>query len=223
MTDRPILFSGPMIRAIRSGKKTQTRRVIPVQPSEMEIADHQIGGAIVDAEAFPDRPYVWLNGHDGSPVMPIINPPKYLPGDRLWVREQWSGDWCWRLMKPADRGKTGSPSATQAWYWADGDPDHGHWEKLRPSIHMPRWASRLTLAVTDVRVERLKDISREDCVAEGCAGWVAADQEDGEMPEEEFQDLWNTLNADRAPWASNPWVVAITFVVHHCNIDELEV
>jgi hypothetical protein len=178
----------------------------------MEIADHQIGGAVVDAEAFPDRPYVWLNGHDGSPVMPVINPPKYLPADRLWVRETHGFD----LRFDYDAGSKVKYRATNGLAL----PPESGW---KPSIHMRRSHSRLTLTVTDVRVQRLQDISEADARAEGVGSL------ESHMPgkasvtaREGFERLWDSLNANRAPWASNPWVVAISFDVHHINIDSME-
>lgn len=192
MTDRPILFSAPMIRAILrevsapGTGKTQTRRVLKPRPRRTIFFDAKTAGL----EQFRD--------------------PAYRAGDRLWVREAISYD---RL--DVDRDGILPP-----WYWADGNPDAGDWTRPKPSIHMPRWASRLTLIVTDVRVQRLQDISEDDARAEGCpcqgdddlcgmeaAGW--------------FRDLWDSLNAERAPWSSNPWVVAVTFRPEAGNIDRV--
>jgi hypothetical protein len=88
-----------------------------------------------------------------------------------------------------------------------------------PSIHMPRWASRITLTVTDVRVQRLQDISRGDAMDEGCP---LPNMADGPDPRDWFADLWDSLNAKRAPWDSNPWVAAYTFTVEQRNIDQQE-
>ena len=97
-----------------------------------------------------------------------------------------------------------------------------------PSIFMPRWASRLTLIVTDVRVQRLQEISEDDAKAEGCPGWYSPahpDQgvTDGRLPHEEFAELWDSLNAGRGyPWNSNPWICALTFDVIKQNIDHIK-
>lgn len=140
--------------------------------------------------------------------------PRFAPGDRLWVREAFSYD---RL--DVDRDGILPP-----WYWADGNPDAGDWTRPKPSIHMPRWASRLTLIVTDVRVQRLQDISEDDARAEGIEhdqdrsrgnviAWRDYLDRGGKCGTAiaSFRSLWDSLNAERAPWAGNPWVVAVTF------------
>lgn len=229
MTDKPILFSGPMVRALLEGRKTQTRRVLPVQPSFDEVAEMQIGGATCDPVAFPDRPYVWLNGWDGSVVGPIINPPRIIQGDRLYVREAWRTG-----MHIDNRAPRDIMPFVTVFYESDGEFIRGgnrlskalnqdELGKFRQAMHMPRWASRLTLLVTDVRVQRLPEISEQDAIAEGCKGYVSNDGEDGESPIEEFQALWNTLNTERGyGWATNPWVVAYSFEVIKSNIDQIE-
>lgn len=88
------------------------------------------------------------------------------------------------------------------------------WERKKriPSIHMPRWASRITLEITDVRVERLNDISEADAIAEGCKGVNCPPDHEGDLsPQEEFRDLWQSINAAKHPWSSNPWVWVIAF------------
>jgi len=222
MADKPIIFSGPMIRALLDGRKTQTRRVLKPQPD--------IG-----------RDFVGIYAPGLSAVFECANPIEtrgdqsirlpYKIGQRLWVREAWSGEHFLADVKPSERLLVGHPSRLvsmipETWYWADGSPDCGDWEKPRPSIHMPRWASRLTLTVTDVRVQRLQDISADDATAEGCPGWYSPahpDQgvTDGQASVEEFADLWNSLHGPDA-WDENPWVVALTFDVHRCNIDQME-
>lgn len=185
MTDKPILFSGPMVRAIlreirKPGTgKTQTRRI------------HK--------------------------SIPISEPQQFSHGDRLWVRETWA------QLDALTHIDAGSQALTDGFFYrADESTVNGEISRWTPSIHMPRWASRITLKVTDVRVQRLQEISREDCVAEGCKGFVSNDGEDVETPEEEFSALWDSLNAERAPWADNPWVVAVTFRPHLTNIDSME-
>lgn len=242
MTDKPIIFSGPMVRAILDGRKTQTRRVLKGAP----IGE---GGHGWSAESIGDALVVQWPGHDaagGRTVEERTIAPPYAPGDRLWVREMWSGDHEVRDIAPKDR-----PEFLQGpiWYWADGRmPPHGDWERPRPSIHMPRWASRLTITVTDVRVERVQDISDDDCEAEGAFSGHDWDCTTGCEPsapfhpdqkcrcgdssyQEVFARLWDSINGDRKDkagnrlpyaWADNPWVVAVSFDLHRCNIDAME-
>lgn len=167
--ERPILFSGEMVRAILDGRKTQTRRVMK----------HQNGAHL----AFQKCPH-------GN------------PGDCLWVRESF------RLSVPAHEGQTGYPI-----YRANfkDDPILGIW---KPSIHMPRWASRITLEITGVRVERVRDISEEDAKAEG---WPR-DQElfptvnTSYKANLWFERLWDSINAERGfGWDVNPWVWVLEF------------
>lgn len=255
MTDHPMLFSNPMVRALWDGRKTQTRRILPLQPSEDEIEGYRIGGAVCDPVAFPERPYVWLRGDDGSPVMPIINPPKVLPGDRLWVREaHWAwGHWeltggktktgkpKWRFVRDSSKPVRFDPPQTPP-------PDRAHlgWHP-RSGRFMFRQDSRMTLPVTDVRVQRLQDISEDDAIAEGIKE-VSAEfppcPEDGfegapfpsyadygpkangcfsgpGAPRLSFMKLWNSLNGPDA-WDQNPWCSAYSFEVIKKNIDQIE-
>lgn len=242
MTDKPIIFSAPMIRALLDGRKTQTRRIlkdVPEAPAMDNIAwpdkklhpapylDAYCGGPRTseNPRGMTENWAYWTRDDRPGPLFKV----GYVPGDRLWVREEWSGEYVFRNMGPAKRphaidcGHGDFRFRETVWHWADGSPDFGDWEKPRPSIHMPRWASRLTLVVTDVRVQRVQDISRKDCDAEGCPGWMDHDWQDGEMPEEEFSTLWDSINAKRGfGWDANPWVVALTFDVHKCNIDQME-
>lgn len=152
----------------------------------------------------------------------VVDTRHRVGGDRLWVREAWRAPREFDAVAPRD-----IPPGTDVWYEAqDNVPFHpSDFGKLRPSMFMPRWASRITLEVTGVRVERLQDISEADAVAEGCEcdsdGW-----RDYQMPEtqccgtaiESFRSLWNSLHGPDA-WDANPWVVALTFTVRHGNID----
>jgi hypothetical protein len=214
MTERPILFSGPMVRAILAGTKTQTRRLVrPVRGYEHNN--------VCRPDMAADPWAVWWHGMSER-VGCLQTCPYGVPGDRLWCKESH-----WRF--------TGCAPAPSAFVPApDGDPyqarcydDYPELESLRagaclvrvPSIHMPRWASRLTLEVTDVRVQRLQEISREDAVAEGlewvsptfgvqgiAASWNAD-------PRESIRALWDEINGKRAPWSSDPWVWAVSFSV----------
>jgi hypothetical protein len=191
MKERPILFSAEMTRVILSGAKTQTRRVVKRVP---------------DANGTSFTAGVLLGVGDWWSMCPYG-----VPGDRLWVRESLrvneQGEWCY-----AENGAVVIPphSTEQlATLWGPAQ------RNVRPSIHMPRWASRLTLEITDVRVERLQDIGEEDACAEGVAG----DGPVGNMRvwskmgryRYQFADLWDAINGKRATWASNPWVFVVAF------------
>lgn len=232
MSDRPIIFSGPMIRALLDGRKTQTRRVLKPQPHKNACLDgsyNQKGaGWFDDYKVDGHMPQYGISGHVSR------------PGDRLWVREAWrtptsfngNSEELVRDCKEAGYRRTWAPIE----YEADGDRDNWEWGdfvpgRLRPSIHMPRWASRLTLVVSDVRVQRVQEISEEDAIAEGITPYRGYTSSGGTVRNIDnhgnyiaaFCDLWDSLNAKRGQgWDEDPWVAAITFTVHHCNIDEME-
>ncbi|POA26376.1 MULTISPECIES: hypothetical protein [unclassified Pseudomonas] len=170
--ERPILFSAPMVRAILDGRKTVTRR--PVKGLSTCFA------VTTAADESPLNSVCWNVGG------PIIRCPYGKPGDRLWVRE--SGIYS-KLLSPEDPTQPGTfrhdvPRTPELGYWwiqstrapgarysVSGNPrrvDKARGQKAVPSIHMPRWASRILLEITDVRVERLQDISEEQAQAEGC-------------------------------------------------------
>ena len=157
---------------------------------------------------------------------------KVEPGDRLWVRECFSYD-----SLDVDRDGSLPP-----WCWADGNPEYGDWTKPKPSIFMPRWASRLTLVVTEKRMERLQDISEDDAKAEGLlwrerasAGWHwrpfdIVEHRNGfndwsyQTAVAAFEGLWDTLHAKPGTrWSDNPEIVVVAFTAHRCNIDEMGV
>lgn len=155
---------------------------------------------------------------------------RFAVGDRLYVRENHAlvpssayrmSEGVQQTVNPADRDEA-------AIYAAGWDRSKPRW---RPSIHMPRWASRLTLLVTDVRVERLQDISEVDAIDEGAltvdlpthgAPTERGRPPPGQPPSHRFRHLWNSINGSEA-WAANPWVVAVTFSVHARNIDQLAI
>jgi hypothetical protein len=185
MTDRPILFSAPMVRALLEGRKTQTRRLATSRPMQ-----------------------------------------RIQVGDRLWVKETW------RTSKVADELKPSmlvGGGYSRIWYEADRDncDQHG---KVRVSIHMPRWASRLTLLVTEVRVERLQNISEVDACAEGIervtllpGGAHYRDAKGGIFAYASFAyaSLWNSLHARPGDqWTDNPEIIALSFAVQQRNINE---
>jgi hypothetical protein len=175
MIERPILFSAEMVRAILDGRKTQTRRVIkPQPPAEAESVCRQLYSQ--EAPEF-DGAWTWWAGKPQKPITRPLFCPYGQPGDTLWVRESL---YIWGFWRKDGLRKNGLPSwrFEEVGQRADPDPDLGligsahvrHLLKfwLRPSIHMPRWASRITLRITDIRVERLHDVSEDDARAEGC-------------------------------------------------------
>lgn len=190
MKERPILFNADMVRAILDGRKTQTRRVVK--------ADFDIIGECDDGSLWPWREDCENGGDIWYPC------PYGQPGDRLWVRETWAMSGHQRVEYRA------AP--------ADGS-DFRCVDRWRPSIHMPRWASRITLEITAVRVERLQDISEEDAKAEGV--WKYGDEDCWKIytkttsfgtscPRRSFESLWQSINGPDS-WNANPWVWVIEF------------
>lgn len=215
MTEKPILFSASMVQAILAGRKTQTRRVVKPQPEWQERQGLVVPGwswehGGVKLNGWPDRKRFAGELVDKCPYGK--------PGDILWVRETW------RPEELKESGPDGPEGLDGTRYKADGAfrsiensreasdlfgearykfLKSGH--EWRPSIFMPRWASRLTLRVTGVRVERVKDISEADARAEGVTAWVF-------VPE--FKKLWDAINAKLGySWESNPWVWVVEFEV----------
>lgn len=180
--ERPILFSGEMVRAIREDRKTQTRRVIKPQP-DPRLTEVQCPAIDPTRSREPllGSCRFWLYAGDGTVASDLYECPYGRVGDWLWVRETWS------LVRPYSDPETGHvedivewtgplpkslPDGWRVWYAADGDDIAAHRddrlvERWRPSIHLPRWACRLALRVTSVKVERLTDISEADAIAEG--------------------------------------------------------
>jgi hypothetical protein len=195
--ERPILFSASMARAILAGRKTQTRRAVKLRefgPSDSKGYDW----------TFRDRRALW-NDVSTERLMELC--PYGQAGERLWVRETWAAAACSDGLSPKCLSPNFLREIGGAWYQADveGLPvrtwERGRW---RPSIHMPRWASRITLEVTSVSVERLQSLSMADVAAEGFA---ACEQFEGSLAQ-----TWDAINGPGS-WASNPWVWAISFRV----------
>lgn len=196
MTERPILMSAPMVRAILDGRKTMTRRVVLPQPKNgcLLRGPNNYGGW----EPYTGRFDVDEDAGERAGQDEWVCPYGQ-PGDRLWVRETWGTHWT-RIARDGDL----------IYYRADISWSGSKW-RWRPSIHMPRWASRLTLELTGVRVERVQAISEQDAMAEGC------EREDRETntlvgARKNFERLWDSLNTKRGNgWSVNPWVWALTF------------
>lgn len=226
--ERPILFSGPMVRAILDGKKTVTRRVVKGRDPRWEVDDRE------DGRLWPYYPcYVYA---EPEPI--DLQCPYGQPGDRLWVRETFwfarpynygfcpSGDPIIRRgipLAPVHYAADGDPPNTPNRHYPDGlkggafaapDP-YAIWVK-RPSIHMPRRLCRIVLEVKSVRVERLQGITEDEAIAEGFERDFRPDGTDYGCglvhAVEEFAALWDQLNADRGhSWESNPWVWRVEF------------
>lgn len=217
MADRPILFSAPMVRALLDGRKTMTRRIL----NPGDVYDQISSEA---AEDFELRGWDTFRDADGWLGAAWL---RYAVGDRLWVRETWCSGYDY---DDDDKPIGDEPriffaaSECPRWY----DPNQDRWldqPKWRPSIFMPRPASRLTLNVTAVKVERLQDITEADARAEGCKsfGPDPAGPHDAPTggPVDAFALLWDSINGPGA-WAANPWVAAISFDVVKANIDAPE-
>ncbi|MDT3707447.1 MAG: hypothetical protein ROZ09_11515 [Thiobacillus sp.] len=204
MKEHPILFSAPMVRALLAGTKTQTRRVVKVQPADLWPDGVECSSAarglfrVLPSDVQANIGARGLMYAAGCQSVGPIACPYGQPGDRLWVRETWGpcdGGACYRVSE------------------RDGVlPDGGKW---RPSIYMPRWASRITLEIVSVRVERLQDISEEDAKAEGCEPTSMGPNGirlDVRQPtyRNGYAQLWNEINGPGS-WEANPWVWVIEF------------
>jgi hypothetical protein len=211
--ERPILFSAPMVRAILEGRKTVTRRAVKFPLIDRDFGCELAGNEIDQSEAHRLCPY-------GQ------------PGQRLWVRESWwqAGDWqatypeddtgAWfgsrRVVYSADGTPPNEPNSSYPSGLRNGAYPAAAPDKIwrhRPSIHMNRWASRILLENTDVRVERLQDISEEQASAEGVSAQAVESFRVAGVARPAgfaFRDLWTSINGDEN-WTVNPWVWVVEF------------
>lgn len=219
MRERPILFSGSMVRALNDGRKTVTRRVVTRRMRD-------------EGELITVRPFM---NYTAGLIEQEFGCPYGQPGDRLWVRETWASPERARVAYRADGwcgARLDDGVTIHHGYIIEVEGERGpSWGlaafggRWRPSIHMPRWASRFTLEVVTVRVERLHEITDADAVLEGIRRpeditneeadvWPGAERalyNGMNQPRDVFRRLWDSLNSDRAPWASNPWVWRVEF------------
>lgn len=218
MADLPISFSPPMVRALLAGSKTQTRRIL------------RMPGIAFDA-IFNDEG-VWYIGDALTGKYEAKLPVRYKRGDRLYVREAWRSTKAYDDLSPSEMGgdeplKYEADGVDQMWGWPGAFPPG----RFRQGMHMPKWASRMTLIVTDVRVQRLQEISEADAIAEGIernefGGFLCyASEPKGQThwadPRESYRTLWDSINGPGA-WAANPWIVAYSFRLIMGNIDQIE-
>ena len=201
MKERPIPFSAPMVRALLAGTKTQTRRIFKPDRMTWDANGRYTtyamrGGELSTTGSGPFKPSSWLH------YCPYGQPG----GDRLYVRETWAAPHAYDHLPPRL-----IPQDARIHYAATEDRGGLLW---RPSIHMPRWASRITLEITSVRVERLQEIDIADAQAEGVSdtGAFILDGEGNEQggPIAEYAVLWDQINGDGS-WESNPWVWVAEF------------
>lgn len=222
---RPILMSGPMVRACLAGTKTQTRRV--VSPGRYRLYHYSPTGRLVDyhgngrtlgLEYAHNKRGLWDKDRNPGGMSALVLPCPYgLPGDLLYVREAWAKTSVSPIVETID-------SPWTVYRVCDNRTDYGG--PWKPGIHMRRSDSRLTLRITDVRVERLQDISEADAQAEGAARLVMDDE--GKFYERDdgayrmgFYGVWEHINGKRAPWDSNPWVWCLSFDPIRANVDSV--
>jgi len=200
MKERPILFNAPMVRALLNGSKTQTRRIVKQKLMQLGDGDwHSFDhkGLNYRVNARHTTVGAWAN------LLQFC--PYGQPGDQLWVRE------AWRTVAEADplppRLMT---AAYRIWFEADSPHQPGY-GKYRPSMFMPRWASRIQMEIVSVRVERLQDISEADALAEGITyAQLPGNQQDDAKAITWYRGLWETINGTGS-WEANPWVWCINF------------
>ncbi|EJA2551636.1 hypothetical protein OHN11_09760 [Serratia marcescens] len=213
MKERPVIFNGEMVRAIIDGRKTQTRRAISDRHLHLIDVASQVG------ECYPLESGI---DHANSQSYYREHCPFGQVGDRLWVRETFAVlgnedgcpiDWDGNLIKGNEKHAARIYKAS-CWQepgnyglWSIPNRDTQYEGAWRPSIHMPRWASRITLEITAVRVERLNDISDGDAIREGCS---AADMKSGDCVADVFARLWASIYGEES-WRANPWVWVIEF------------
>jgi hypothetical protein len=206
-TERPIIFSGGMVRAILAGRKTMTRRMLKPQPEPFARPD----GSLAEVAAIQ---------LEGEPCPRIAlgrvltrQKVRFAVGDRLWVREAFAVHRCAenRIYARGDMHPWGSP-IYRATFSGGLSPECEGFTKWRPSIHMPRWASRITLAVTAVKIERLHEITVAEAISEGAleSGLPYVGAMTSDMARVAFSLLWDSLHGKRS-WEEDPWVVAVSF------------
>ena len=224
---KPILFSTEMVKAILEGRKTQTRRTI-----NPKYRSDESGYQVLIQN---NTQCVETISHEGMGTGRYVN-PRYQPGNILWVRETWRYWYDHTVLADCIQFKDGTmfkpqfgndhKSCNEGFHFSSMcDEAYEHPEKIkwRPSIFMPRYASRITLRVTNVRCERLQDITEEDAIAEGmlcCDDWQSKEYTKacaeakasnkrpplGLSPRQSFMELWGKLNGKKCPWESNPYV-----------------
>lgn len=214
MKERPILFSAPMVKAILDGRKTVTRRVCkPAQfyslSSVVEVPDPMEHGQVYNGSQFGDE--------EGDVQ---FSSPYGGRGDRLWLREAWmpdppcDGTWGYTAWAGCRLGQiAGVPERFRKPEFCNYRATWQHKEdgmRWTPGIHMPRWASRITLEVTGVRIERLQDISEADAAAEGIQEVVDAGVNHDGTPRDAYRALWASINGPGS-WDANPWVWVVEF------------
>ena len=208
MKERPILFKGEMVRAILDGKKTQTRRVMKVQPSQEGMKPIRL----VSSTAKEDRKNIdKLHWALVSDLDILVSDDEYFdcpygrPGDQLWVRETWA-----KSNNCNDRTifykSTDGDLIQRALSYSERE------SRWRPSIHMFREYSRIDLLIKDVRVERLQDITNEDTLKEGIGHLFGYDESKGPPRDgrQRFYELWQSINGCDS-WDANPWVWVVEF------------
>lgn len=214
MTERGMIFNGEMVQAILDDRKTQTRRIMAIQPEHSELGLRRV---IDSKNGRNNGKYFWSQS-DACGLKArskVFGCPYGDVGDRIWVRETFQGPLVSEELFEEYRAyseKFETPQYCE--YAADGgakpeycDLDDNLCHGWRPSIHMPRWASRITLEITDVRVERLKSISDGDAIREGCS---ATDMKSGDCVADVFARLWKSIYGEES-WQANPYVWVIEF------------
>lgn len=205
MKEYPIIFSGPMVRAILEGRKIQTRRVIKPQPDK-EVK--QVGFSFF--ANFAEGEIEWRYERGKFRIVKC-RCPYGKQGDQLWVRETFATPGNWDDHKPSELLENWF-IPQQLKYRATEEFPEGGYYTWRPSIFMPRWASRITLQVERIRVERLQDITEEDAIAEGVLDPTLDPTIKGYLAATLFIDLWNEICAKRGfGWNANPWVWVVEF------------
>ena len=241
MTELSIIFCGDMVRAILEGRKTQTRRIVKMRVNGMTYYPGPVAGFHYDAAYQTWQPHMAAHSDKDVDAGAVAGLDEwkcpYPVGRRLWVRENWrvasinhsiSSAQFYTIQFRAGFGVLPHPQPDQSrfmdytlgdWITNKGETGclFGRW---RPSIFMPRWASRISLEITDVRVERVQDISEADARAEGVntIPYMLPGEENyppiglTSIPQWRFRNLWDSLNSERGQgWAENPWVYASTF------------
>lgn len=209
MKEKPIIFNTEMVKAILGGRKTQTRRIIKPQPEDI--------GAVKLTKVTFQLPYDWFytsnSGKIGIFKTNGAKCPHGQPGDRLWVRETW------RPSQIEDKAwyKAGIWNCTKDQLITVHDSHKGldGKNKWKPSIHMFKKYARIWLEITDIKVERLQDITYSEIIAEGFTHFLTDEQQtDGEhryRAKQFFAKFWDSINGKKHPWESNSWVWVIDF------------